>query len=337
MKVRIRVGPDIVEERECASVVLPDGREGAIWRGLAFALADGAIDAQSQGFAPDECRRSAPPPPYATRATVGGFYVLLQGSVIERDDAARACERAGLAVVRSGRYLGEPVSGLSPDWFLRLSVEPDVTNLERLASALGAPSTVGQASGDLRDRTLAWALEEALSRLQAAEAAQSEMRVWRDHAAETERQAEADSASLEAAQQEAAEARRVLAALRAESATRPTLKSARGVADEIEDALAALLPRIVLVRDSLDVVATEFSSRQAFYRALAEIDRGEQGLPAEWKSVKGASGWIERHVSTGENNAGRLYARLDRSDRRWNVLASFKLAQSLDIDWLKKQ
>jgi len=303
---------------------------------MAYAIEGGAIDAQSQAFAPEECQRPTRAQSYMTRATVGGIYVFLQGSVVDRDAAIRACERAGLTVARSGRYVGEPVSGLSPDWFLRLLVDPDETTLERLAVALGAPAAA-PAQGDLRDRLLARALEQALSRLQAAEAAQGELRGWRDHAAESERQVEAEREFRQAAQREAAEAREAVAALEAESGARRALKTTRGLADEIADALTVLLPRIRLIRDSLDVVATEFSSRLALYRALAEIDRGEQGLPAEWKSVKGASGWIERHVSTGESNAGRLYARLDKSDRRWNVLASFKLAQPRDIDWLKSQ
>ena len=338
MKVEIRIGSEIVEQRECADILLPDGRQGVVWRGLAYAIEDGAIDAQTQAFAPEECQRPTRIPAYMTRATVGGVYVFLQGAVVDRDVAIRACERAGLTVARSGRYLGEPVSGLSPDWFLRLSVDPDEATIERLSGALGAPAAAAPPpQGDLRDRLLARALEEALSRLRAAEAAQGELRVWREHAVESERQAENEREVRQAAQREAAEAREAVAALEAESAAGRAFKTTRGVSDEIKDALAALLPRIRLIRDSLDVVATEFSSRLALYRALAEIDRGEQRIPAEWKSVKGVSSWIERHVSTGESNAGRLYARLDRSDRRWDVLASFKLAQPRDIEWLKTQ
>jgi hypothetical protein len=99
----------------------------------------------------------------------------------------------------------------------------------------------------------------------------------------------------------------------------------------------APLPRTRPPRDTLDVAATEFLSRRGFYRALDERDRSTRGMPSAGKIVMGAPGRIERHVSQGQDDTGRPYARLDRADRKWDVLVSHKGEQSRDIDGLRER
>jgi hypothetical protein len=85
------------------------------------------------------------------------------------------------------------------------------------------------------------------------------------------------------------------------------------------------------------VIAIEFSHRRALYRVLSELDRCGTAMPAHWKAVQGLEGWIEKSkVSNGQDSQGRLYARLDRADRCWDVLISHKSEQERDIAWLRR-
>ncbi|HXT79192.1 MAG TPA: hypothetical protein VN702_06490, partial [Acetobacteraceae bacterium] len=70
--------------------------------------------------------------------------------------------------------------------------------------------------------------------------------------------------------------------------------------------------------------------------SLAELVSVEGRLPPNWKSVQGAAGWWERHVSDGQANTGRLYALYVGDLRRWDVLISDKAEQPRDMTWLKK-
>jgi hypothetical protein len=94
--------------------------------------------------------------------------------------------------------------------------------------------------------------------------------------------------------------------------------------DEIAVSLATLRPDLRLLR--------EFADRRAFYRALIEL--GSDVLGRTWKKIRGsgASTWFERHVSTGQDDSGRIYAR--RTDGRWDLLVSHKSQQARDIVWL---
>lgn len=101
-------------------------------------------------------------------------------------------------------------------------------------------------------------------------------------------------------------------------------------------AIGALLPKVRLIRDSLMVVAAEFASRKALYRTLSELQEAKDRLPPNWKKVQGVEGWWERHLSNGQDDAGRAYARLN-AERNWDVLVSHKSEQSRDIAWLDRQ
>ena len=116
----------------------------------------------------------------------------------------------------------------------------------------------------------------------------------------------------------------------------PRLPSSRiRLQDEIGVILETLLSNLNLVRDSLTVAAVEYSNRRALYRALADLAGAVGRLPSQWKAVQGATAWWERHVSDGQDNTGRLYARLVSSSQCWDVLISDKAEQTRDIAWLR--
>jgi hypothetical protein len=107
--------------------------------------------------------------------------------------------------------------------------------------------------------------------------------------------------------------------------------------DEIADLLGCLLPNLNLLRDSLTVAASEYASRKALYRSLAELASTDGRLPPNWKAVQGASRWWERHVSDGQDNTGRLYAQYGSETRQWHVLISDKAEQPRDMAWLRSR
>ena len=348
MRVLVNNGVDNIDERECRLVVLPDGRSAAVWRGLAYPLGDGAIDVAGKGTPPAVCGEPesvGAQLPYALRGTVGGLYVMLRGSVTEAELSAAKLRSSGLVVARLGRYLGEGIPGFDADWFLRLDAEPTAEVQEKVVIALGAQPEWRDEQG-LRERLLAADLERALARDAEAKAAllrlksaQVEAASHGEAASQSRAEAEAERLLREVAEAQALHARRRVAELEAERAALrvvPGGRSDRAIADEFDVVLDVLLPRVKLLRDSRDVVAFGYMSRHGVYQALAELGRSEREIPTSWKSVQGASRWIERHVSNGQDNTGRAYAHLDRSDRRWEVLISYKADQSQDIDWLKR-
>jgi hypothetical protein len=89
--------------------------------------------------------------------------------------------------------------------------------------------------------------------------------------------------------------------------------------NEIEVVLETLLPGMRLMRDSLVVIAAEFLNRRALYRSLAELQIVNGRLPSTWKKLKGLDTWWERHISDGQDDAGRVYARLSDSGHTWNL------------------
>lgn len=349
MRVTVNDGVELLDERECRIVALPDGRPGALWRGLAYPVCNGVIDVGGPGLPPALCDKSGPTDrklSYALRGTPGGLYVMLQGSVTEAELAASKLKGFGLSIARLGRYLGEAIPDFDADWFLRLMADPTEEVEAKIALALGGPPALRDERG-LRERLLAAELERALARDAEAKAALSRLTAVRDEAAllgeaaaQSRAEADAERQSREVAEAHAKQAQQRVVELEAERAalrTVPAKRSDKAIADEFDVVLEVLLPRIKLLRDSRDIVLFGYSSRQGVYHALLQLDRSTRELPSAWKSVQGTSPWIERHLSDGQSNTGRVYARLDRTDRRWEVLISYKVDQPQDIDWLRRQ
>lgn len=128
MMISIFNNAQLFETRECALVRLPDGREGAIWRGLAYPLElpDHRIEMGGEAFPPGDCVHRDPSirAPQANFAVIEGVeeaYVLLSGPSLSCETAAGALKASGYNVLRTGRYLGDPVDGLEADWFIRIT------------------------------------------------------------------------------------------------------------------------------------------------------------------------------------------------------------------------
>lgn len=119
-------------------------------------------------------------------------------------------------------------------------------------------------------------------------------------------------------------------------APQPLPRAAVRLHEELAYALAALRPDIVPLRDTLQVVVGEYASRGGFYRCIEEL-APSGGRPPGWKSLRDVDRWWERHVTTGQDDSGRAYARFDEVARRWHLLLSWKAEQKRDIEWLRRQ
>src|ERR1700678_3469059 len=121
MLISILDGSEPLEDVACRPAILPDGRKGAIWRGLAYPLLESgdAIDVTARGWPPSQCRTNplaAPRSSYMLLEGVEAKYVLISGSVAERDAMAADLSKSGIAVLRVGRYLPETQEGFQGDW-----------------------------------------------------------------------------------------------------------------------------------------------------------------------------------------------------------------------------
>ena len=103
-------GAQLFETRECALVRLPDGREGAVWRGLAYPLElpDGRIEMGSEAFPPGDCLHrdasiQAPQTNFAVIEGVEEAYVLLSGPSLACETAAGALKTSGYVVLQNGK------------------------------------------------------------------------------------------------------------------------------------------------------------------------------------------------------------------------------------------
>jgi hypothetical protein len=350
MVVAIFDNGKLIDQADCRIVLLPDGRQAAIWRGLAYPMhPDQRIEPSGEAFLPGECRD----PVHCRWTTTEGAdpYLVIEGSILDAERAAAIIRQKGALVARVGRYFGDPVHELSGDWFVKFE-RPDVPNTEDwLAGVLGpefepsagsrgtdpkdlrisvlteALSAATRHQDDLRDR-LAAAVERLARR---EDSLTDQLNVLRAEL-EAER-AERDTERTQRAKAEKKATDTLDAAQQRRTATVPAPK----LKNEVETVLASLLSRIELVRDSLMFVSLEMSDRGPLYRALAELNFGQDRMPPAWKKVQGANGWWERHVSSGHDDAGRVYARLDPSTRRWQALVSHKGDQPRDMHWLARQ
>ncbi|WP_262271844.1 hypothetical protein [Microvirga yunnanensis] len=356
MLVSIFDGELLIETRECRRVWLPDSRPGVVWRGLAYPLRAGdRLEVADEAFSPAACAAGGEPRQEGSTADrvacafalIDGrdeAYLVLPGSVLDCEQATGSLREAGIRVLRTGRYLGEPVDGVEGDWFIRFVKPTDRARpvRELIAGLLGrspADEARDQAGPELRARLLGAELAAAKAR---EAGLRTEVAHYRLREAEQVGAAEAEVTHLRLELEEERRLREVAeaAAMEAERAEpvppAPRPAAPARIRDEIESVLAALLPRVRLVRDSINVIAAEYGSRRAVYRALAELHENQEQKLQAWKRIRGAEGWWERHVNNGHDDAGRIYAKLDKADRVWDVLVSHKGEQTRDVTWLSR-
>jgi hypothetical protein len=252
--------------------------------------------------------------------------------------------RSGFEVLRNGRYFGEPTEQIYPDWYVLIATPAgfdDVT--EKLAIALSQLGIQASRSLATRDQILMEELFSARSAVafERAELAKARLELAELHDATSEIPKLRES--LDLAQVEIVRLSEEISQAH-KSKTRPLLpaqpidkRTGSRVGAEVLDILAVVFPRIKLIRNSIDVIVFEFSSRKGIYRCLQALQSSNQGIPVSWKVLKGIDGWIECHVSNGQDDAGRAYARVNRVDRSWDVLVSHKSDQLRDIAWLDSQ
>jgi hypothetical protein len=351
MMISIFNSGQLFETRECALVRLPDGREGAIWRGLAYPLElpDQRIEMGGEAYPPGDCHRDVSiPTPQTNFVVIEGVeeaYVLLSGPSLSCETAAGRLRSFGYDVIKTGRYLGDPVDGLDADWFIRI-VKPKEGNdplAELLAEVLAGPTASvhsHEAIGEYRARLIAGELASAKAREAALRAEIARLKLEMANGGQTQREIEGLKAAIDlerSLRHEADLAAFAAAQLANEPRVDRPVAPPGKLKNEIEVVLETLLPGMRLMRDSLIVIAAEFSNRRALYRSLAELQIVSGRLSTTWKKLRGFDAWWERHISDGQNDAGRIYARLGDSDQVWDVLISHKSEQSRDIAWLARQ
>ncbi|MCX7931789.1 MAG: hypothetical protein N2588_04475, partial [Rhodovarius sp.] len=347
--VRVMSEGELLEERRCRLVCLPDGAPAAGWRCLAYPLPeDGAIRAEDQGTPLALCspwRPEEPPPRSSSRwALVEGMeeaWVLTAGSVAERDRIAALLRAAGLAVIRSGAWLGDPVEDFAADWFIRIArgAAPEALH-RRIEEALGLAAAGAGGTGqpeELRRHLLRAEFDRLRGQVALLGSLVEQMRRERDgsHArAERVADLEAQIAELSRALEQARRA----ATERVEPPppTAPSSRLARRMEQELATVLAELLPGLRFLRDSLTVASAEFKDRSGLYRAFRELQEMREAWPPAWKKLKGLDRWWERHVSTGVDDSGRIYACALPRRGGWEVLVSYKNEQDKDIAWLRQ-
>ena len=332
MLVSILDGMLLLDERDCRTIERPGGGLAAIWRGQAFPLLpDGkSIDVSREGWSPNELLIPKPRsvmPAYALLENADSVYILLSGSVTEREAAVSRLTQARIQIERTGPYLGVPVAGMDCDWYIRL-LHPGASDLSSLiADTLGSAHSHLSPPGDLRTRLLETELGLTRARGAADRAELAQLKLEIAALQSTSAEAHALRAAMETANAEAIRLTEEFDRLSEEALRTHEISQIRPdnrIETEIADMMAMLLPRARLLRDSLQLMTIEYASRKGVYRALQELHTSDQGIPSAWKFVKGLSGWLERHVSNGQADTGRAYARLDSSDRKWDVLVSHK-------------
>ena len=313
---------------------MPDGRTGALHGGLVFPLADGSIDVAGPNALPALCRPlgHAAPPTGAPPELVEGeseAVLLLGGSVVERDEHAAKLRAAGLQVLATGARIA--TSPDDPGWFIRLRRPGDGRDLAALVRAALAAAPVRPAAPAQR---LAVRAEE-LSRLRAERDAERSAAA-RERDALAARIAALEQA-LAAASAPPSRPDEPPAPVGPVPSPAPPARAVTRLQDEIACALKVFAPTVELVQDSLPTIATELDDRGPLYAALHELGADGRGMPLGWKRLADAQGWWERHLATGRDRTGRLYARHDPARSRWSVLVSTKARQKRDTAWLRGQ
>lgn len=358
--VRVLDGDQHLDDRVCQLVRLRDGGLAALWRGLAYPIGPGdVIDVSRDGVSRTEClpeaRSSVATPAGTQRWTVvegaDEAWLLISGDVVQRDAAAARLRDAKLTVLRVGAWLGDPVDGIGADWFIRF-VRPDASSLPGLLEPILGCAPLRSSSGTeteppahLRLRLIETELIKARGQIAALAA---ELARLRSKEAETAVQLASRLATLEAdlamAHEQLADASAPPPPATPPPAVAappppalPHARSPRRMQAEVETVLKCLLPHIRLLRDGPAVVAGEYRDRTSFYRAMGELQTAHPRLPPAWFRVRGVEDWWERHVSNGDDDSGRTYARFSPAEKIWSVVVSFKEQQTRDLAWIRGQ
>jgi hypothetical protein len=343
-EVRVTEGERLIQIWRCPETKLPNGDAGVLWRGVAFRLLEGdRIDVSlptTDELDPDHCCALIPGEDCA--------WVLVPGTEARLHVARQRLADVSVAVRRYGRWLGEPSGGAIFDWFLCCDGPVDIA---AVMGALGQLSVtkdelVVQRLGALQARANALRLEAAREKAETASARREAREIRSPEATPAPSLSQAGAAIEPHEKTQIAE--QLCEALSQIEALTADLEAARErrletlptstirLMEELRAVLGATRPDVTLLRDSWQVLAGEFRSRDGFWRAVGELPP-DGSRPNGWKSFRSADRWWERHVSNGADDTGRAYARFDTGTRSWGVLLGWKAEQDRDSAWLKRQ
>jgi hypothetical protein len=326
IEVAVYEGKTLIQRCLCSSQELPDGRPGVIWRGVLYPLLPGKrIDVAA-------AERQEPwDQPFAVLPGEGATWVLIRGPASALTEARARLEATGIRMTRAGRWLGDPIDDVAFDWFLRFD---EILDAGEITERLGR-DPVDQYTAEAR----LIILEQHLIEMKAALAGLAEqlnnsasLPPEPPHA--DQQQTNERDVILEKSLAKIRDLEAQLAALpqRSVAMRSPTVR----LQEELTSVLKALRPDITFLRDSMQVAVIEFHSRGVFYRMLHELPVAG-GRPDGWKALRGAERWWERHLSTGQDDSARAYARFDLAARQWEVLIGWKGEQARDISWIKQK
>lgn len=326
-------GSQEITEAEVDILRLPDGRVGARWAGLVFPLINGqTIDIEQIGLPPGQCLPIAEASPiWSLSAEIEGVgaYIFVNGPASVYLDIRRQLGKGGFRILRSGPNL----SGESGDWFIRIEAEQDGLHaiLETLLGRNVNPPRP-EAGVDLRERILATALYNSQATQSKLKEELERARRQIESITPIEEPPPALQSELNAALQRLAELEAELGGIQGNVSNQPPQpgKPAK-LEQEFKAIVDTLLPRITLLWNSLRFIAVELQDRSTIWQILATIERSDRGRLPGWKDLQGHTGWWERHFSNGQDNQGRIYARLNHETRRWMVLVSHKQEQKSDL------
>jgi hypothetical protein len=325
IEVAVYDGETLVQRCACTPRDLPDGRPGVIWRGVLYPLYPG--DRIEVGSTGEEEKRHS----FAVLPGDGATWVLIRGLAGELTEAKARLEAKGIRVSRTGRWLGDAVGDVAFDWFLRFE---DSLSADEVGELLGS-RPIDSYAAEVRLIVVEQQLVEmkaALARL--AEQLSNATRAPAVPIRPNPSAANERDLVLETALEKIRELEAQINAVPARII--PSRPATIRLQEELAGVLKALRPDIILIRDSMQVAVGEFHSRGAFYRLLQELPSAG-GRPDGWKALRGAERWWERHISTGQDDSGRAYARFDAESRKWEVLLGWKGEQQRDIEWLKRR
>lgn len=235
----------------------------------------------------------------------GGTYLMLDCDEAELTRVTEALQGSGFPWLRSGLSYGSAADGRQYRWYVRLESEPASQILAQLLNdTLGA----GRRRSDVTEWIAEFAPENVrlLSQNEALSTHNTTLRV--------------ENARLMA---RCEELEQTLALLRQRHGSRRR---------ELSGVIDSVLPGVLLLRDSLDVIERELKSPELVLRELRVLCWEPSTIRAE--RVQSAPEWREKHFSTGQKDDGRLYFR--QRDRSWTVLVSFKRCQDRDIEYLRR-
>jgi len=245
---------------------------------------------------------------YCDVGTDGVTYLFIDCDEAELEQVNDALRRNALPWRRSGLSYRAAPDGRQYRWYVRLESEVSQDVLRQVLDDTLGPSHDADSAQALND--------------------------WIAQFDEEKR----DAAKWNATQDQVIrELRDRLSALQArmadlERAEKPSDRQRRGSnRRELGNAIGVLLPGMLFLKNSLDVIIQELESFEPVLRELRSLCSAAADVKGE--RVEGAREWKERRFSTGQKDDGRLYFRNDGST--WLVLVSFKGSQKQDIEYLK--